>query len=105
VLLFEYDQIILMPQSSEVFETLVDTIRGVGATRILLKGHTDLAGGRAYNRDLSKRRVEAVTAMLAVRGIRNVSVEGDYYGEHSPVIHTPDGKKQLENRRVEVVLL
>lgn len=72
-------------------------------------GHTDAKGTAAYNRELSRRRAEAVQDRLAVTlgaAAPRIQVEGR--GEVDPVAsNTRDGRDdqrgRARNRRVELV--
>lgn len=103
VLLFELDKTQLIAESQATFEAIVAAAKQRQPNKILLRGHTDLSGNTRYNRSLSLRRVEAVIAMLQARGIQNVSIDGEYFGESQPSVKTRDGQREQANRRVEVV--
>ncbi len=101
-LLFELDSTVLVPESQMEFERLLQGIHQYQPAELIMSGHTDLSGSKAYNRDLSKRRIEAILHSLAKRGVNDIPVVGDYYGERSPAVKTPDGVRSEANRRVEV---
>ena len=74
--------------------------------KLLIEGHTDSTGDAAHNLDLSKRRAEAVKAVLVGQfqvDAGRLSAAG--LGATKPVEpnDTPQGKAQ--NRRVELVKL
>ncbi len=69
-----------------------------------LYGHTDSLADIEYNKDLSKRRVQAVLQYLVYNGLDPLIVITDYYGEEKPrYSNAPD--KRFKNRRVELELL
>jgi len=69
---------------------------------LTVAGHTDSSGSSAYNDRLSKARAEAVANALTSSGLSdNVSVE--WHGERQPRIDLPDGTREQENRRVELI--
>lgn len=77
---------------------------GYKEATVYLSGHTDSDASDEYNLDLSKRRVEAVSAYLREQGVTQEIIQTTYHGETQPVAvnTTADGKAQ--NRRVEIWL-
>jgi outer membrane protein OmpA-like peptidoglycan-associated protein len=69
--------------------------------RFSIEGHTDAAGSRESNLDLSKRRAEAVVDYLAGKGADRSRFEVKGYGFDRPLPGLPAGA--AANRRVEVV--
>ncbi|WP_226782878.1 OmpA family protein [Oceaniglobus trochenteri] len=69
-----------------------------------VQGHTDNTGSSAYNLDLSQRRAQAVTAILASNGVSSSRLRAVGMGEDSPLASnlTPDGRAQ--NRRVDIII-
>lgn len=89
--------------------TLEDLGEALGSSelsgfRFLVAGHTDSAGSAAYNRDLSKRRAQAVVeyliATFPIDPNRLVSVG---FGESR--LKTPEDPRAALNRRVEILLI
>lgn len=69
---------------------------------LTIAGHTDSSGGSDYNDRLSKERAQSVAKALAAKGLGdNVKVE--WFGERRPRIDRPDGTREQENRRVELI--
>jgi OOP family OmpA-OmpF porin len=69
---------------------------------IMLNAHTDTAGNAAYNKALSARRAAAAAAYLKDKGVAKVSTSAS--GENAPAVATGDGKKEAQNRRVEITI-
>lgn len=91
--------------TSEAAATLQRISRSVQDRKscdISVIGHSDRAGEDALNRELSLKRAEAVAKTLRAAGIAQDCMDIRYYGEHDPVIPTPDGVAEPRNRRVEV---
>lgn len=88
-------------KEAEVFaqSLLVPELR---SKRFTIEGHTDSAGGRAYNLALSQRRARAVAAFLTSQGVESsrLQVRGMAFDAPRPgkTADSPD------NRRVEAVL-
>ena len=71
--------------------------------RFVIEGHTDSVGGRAANRELSRRRAQSVADFLVAQGVGRdrLQVQGLGYDQPLP------GKsaRDEENRRVEAALI
>jgi CshA-type fibril repeat protein len=82
---------------------LAKLMKAQGFTRVCLVGHTDSTGTAAYNKALSKRRVDAVAS--AVRNsVRGVTVSKSSIGERKPAKSNSSAAGQQANRRVEIGL-
>jgi outer membrane protein OmpA-like peptidoglycan-associated protein len=71
---------------------------------ILVIGHADRVGGRAYNQALSCRRARWLRDALISRGVSRHRILLFAYGEDRPLNDTADGVPDGANRRVETVL-
>jgi OmpA-OmpF porin, OOP family len=71
--------------------------------RLRIEGHTDSSGSATANRDLSRRRAQAVADFLAASGVARNRLDVVGYGSARPL----PGKSAAaaENRRVMAVLL
>jgi outer membrane protein OmpA-like peptidoglycan-associated protein len=67
-------------------------------------GYTDLSGRASYNQQLSERRDDAVKKFLLARGIPSDAIITNPRGQNDPRVPTRPGVRELENRRVEIVL-
>lgn len=75
------------------------------ATRLLVRGHTDIIAGDDYNEKLALRRVEAVRAQLLELGVPARLLHIDARGRSEPVDHNDTGSGRARNRRVEMYVL
>lgn len=101
---FEFDSARLTWDGREQAAELGGALRG-GVGRVLLVGHTDAQGSRAYNEALSRRRAAAVRDFVVEEfGLdpSNVDVEGR--GEDQPLFTETTEAAHSLNRRVEVIL-
>lgn len=73
-------------------------------TSIYVDGHSDNAGRRLLNRDLSKQRAEEVTRYLVTQGIDEDMLTTRYHGERYPVVANNSKANRARNRRVTVRL-
>jgi outer membrane protein OmpA-like peptidoglycan-associated protein len=73
-------------------------------THIQANGYTDTSGTKRYNLGLSRRRADAIRAALVADGIpaNRIGVAG--YGEENLRVPTPDGIREPQNRRVEIMI-
>jgi outer membrane protein OmpA-like peptidoglycan-associated protein len=103
-ILFDTDSDRLKPESAPVIQTIARGLETNPNLRLLIEGHTDSVGNAAHNKDLSKRRAEAVKAVLVSQfnvDASRLTTEG--MGSSKPIDSndTPQGRSQ--NRRVEFV--
>ncbi len=99
---FPFDQANLTPVAMTVIEQVVKDLSTSASRSLVIAGHTDSSGSESYNETLSRERAETVAAALAERGL-DLSVKVRWYGERQPRITTPDGTREQENRRVEII--
>jgi outer membrane protein OmpA-like peptidoglycan-associated protein len=103
-ILFDTDSDRIKPESAPVIRLIAKGLEANPALNILIEGHTDSTGDAGHNLDLSKRRAEAVKAVLAAQfkiDASRLTTAG--LGATKPVDtnDTPQGRAQ--NRRVELV--
>ncbi len=105
-ILFDYDSDRIRPESVQQLIALADALNdpSLGKGAFMIAGHTDSAGSRDYNNDLSYRRAQAVSEFL----IRYAGVDGrrlvtEGYGED--YLKFPDAPESGQNRRVEIINL
>ncbi len=71
-----------------------------------ISGHTDNVGGKAYNKQLSQRRANAVVDYVVQKGISKARIVAKGYGEERPLASNDDEKEgRALNRRVEFKVL
>jgi outer membrane protein OmpA-like peptidoglycan-associated protein len=88
-----------------VLDSVVLVLNEFNKTLIVVSGHTDSSGSKAFNQSLSERRAQSVSTHLNTAGIINDRIEIIGFGEDQPVAsNKTDAGKEL-NRRVEVTLL
>src|SRR5882757_568930 len=84
-------------QAAQAFKTK-------GNARITATGHTDTSGPENYNMALSLRRANAVKDALVREGVPATAIAVVGRGEQGLLVPTPDGVREPQNRRVEIVL-
>lgn len=101
---FDWDSSVLTPAAREVIQQAAEEFRRANATGIMTVGHADTSGSTAYNNGLSERRAEAVQGALSSLGVPGPDIDVTWRGESDPLVATPDGVREPQNRRVEILL-
>lgn len=101
---FDFNKSDITPEASKVITQAAGAAKQGNAARVSLTGHADRSGSDKYNMALSLKRANAVKDQLVKQGIPadQISVVGK--GESEPLVATPDGVREPQNRRVEIVL-
>jgi len=104
LLYFEDNATTLTRASIDSLPAVINAIEERNSVDISIVGHSDTAGDRDYNLDLSKRRAEAVYRLLVKRGADPTHITTTSHGEENPLVDTGDNVSEPKNRRVEVVV-
>jgi OmpA-OmpF porin, OOP family len=75
---------------------------GDGSSRLKLSGNADRSGDSRFNMRLSRRRAEAVRDYLAAAGVPVARIDVVAMGEAEPLVATPDGEAEAQNRYVRL---
>jgi outer membrane protein OmpA-like peptidoglycan-associated protein len=103
-ILFDTDSDRLKPESAAVIRSVARGLETNPNLKLLIEGHTDSTGNADHNLDLSKRRAEAVKAVLVSQfsvDASRLTAAGLGAGKPIDSNDTPAGRAQ--NRRVEFV--
>ncbi len=103
-ILFDTDSDRLKSESAPVIKLVAQGLDKNPNLKLQIEGHTDSTGSAEHNMDLSKRRAEAVKAVLVSQfGVDAARLTTAGLGATKPIDSndTPDGRAQ--NRRVEFV--
>lgn len=101
---FDFDRSNLTEEALAIVAAAADAARQGNVARIVAAGHADTSGPADYNTGLSERRADAVRAELVRLGIGDGDITTRALGETDPLVPTPDGVREPQNRRVEIVL-
>jgi outer membrane protein OmpA-like peptidoglycan-associated protein len=101
---FDFDKSSLTAAGARIVEDAASTFKTTGAAKVDLTGYTDLAGTQAYNLKLSERRAETVRNYLVKLGVPADEIGVSWRGKENPRVPTPDGVREPQNRRVEIVM-
>lgn len=77
-------------------------LRNTPKAQVLVAGYTDSTGDASYNRELSRKRAEAVRTYLVRQGVGSQRIELAGYGDASPVASNDTRVGRMSNRRVEI---
>ncbi|MEQ9812457.1 MAG: OmpA family protein [Azospirillaceae bacterium] len=105
IVFFDWDRSNLTAQANGVLDQAVATYNQAGFAQVLAEGHADRSGPAGYNVGLSQRRGESVRQGLIARGIAPDEIVVRAFGETQLLVPTPDGVREPQNRRVEIILM
>ncbi|MBW7850366.1 MAG: OmpA family protein [Rhodospirillales bacterium] len=101
---FDWDRADITPQARETLAKVAANAKAGKATRLDLTGHADRSGPEPYNMRLSLRRADNVKKVLVGLGLPADAISMVGKGETSPLVPTPDGVREPQNRRVEIIV-
>jgi outer membrane protein OmpA-like peptidoglycan-associated protein len=100
---FDWDKADLTPEALRTIAQAAQDAKQGNVARIRATGHADRSGPEAYNMRLSMRRAVAVKGELVRLGVAEKDIAVIAKGETEPLVPTPDGVRETQNRRVEIV--
>jgi len=89
----------------KVLDSVSLVLQEFNQTIIVISGHTDSQGSKAYNQGLSERRANSVSAYLLGKGLLEARIETVGFGEGTPIADNGSAGGRSLNRRVELSLL
>jgi outer membrane protein OmpA-like peptidoglycan-associated protein len=99
---FKTDSAEILPESDEVLTGVRDTINAHPEIRkVRVEGHTDSTGDPGYNKELSQRRADAVSAWLVQHGVDRGRLHSVGIGQDRPIDTNATEEGRRNNRRVE----
>ncbi|HUZ73818.1 MAG TPA: OmpA family protein [Stellaceae bacterium] len=101
---FDFNKSTITPAGRKVVAAAAEAFKAGHRTRLDATGYTDLAGTKAYNLRLSQRRAVAVRKLLIADGVPASEITTAWKGEQDPRVPTPNGVREPQNRRVEIVM-
>lgn len=99
---FAFDRADLLPSGKEKLDTFIAESDGVNIGTVVIGGHTDSVGAKAYNERLSLRRAQTVRSYLASKGLHASQFDIQGYGFSKPIASNATAEGRARNRRVEV---
>ncbi len=104
ILYFRGDSTELTADSKKTLPKILESIHSRKSHNISVVGHTDTAGSRQYNLQLSRNRASAIRRVLIQKGIDSAYIKSTSHGEENPLIKTGNNVHEPRNRRVEVIV-
>jgi OmpA-OmpF porin, OOP family len=102
---FESASTHLTPESDPTVTNLVAIMKCYPAMKVRLEGYTDSTGDPAANKQLSLDRANAISAMLAQRGVDPSRISTDGWGDEKPVASNDTEEGRARNRRTELIVV
>jgi outer membrane protein OmpA-like peptidoglycan-associated protein len=97
---FDHDSFVVGKDGIEAVDIISEWMAERPGIYLVISGHTDATGTDEYNKELSRRRAQAVTDLFRSRGIDPGQIYLEWYGESRLAVQTLGREK--ENRRVDV---
>lgn len=95
----------LLPSAqTKLTEVATALTQGNPDATIVVEGHTDSQGSKAFNLELSQRRAQAVRDFLASHGVAPDRIRAEGLGFTRPVADNKTAEGRANNRRVEIVV-
>ncbi|MGH7012626.1 MAG: OmpA family protein [Stellaceae bacterium] len=101
---FNLNSAALTPQGYNVVASAAAAFQQNAKSQIKLTGYTDTSGAASYNLTLSHARAETVRRILVKLGVPDADIGVVWEGKANPRVPTPDGVREPQNRRVEIVI-
>jgi OOP family OmpA-OmpF porin len=101
---FDTDSDVLKPESGAVINEVAAGLSKNPSLKLEIDGYTDSVGSAAHNLDLSKRRAQAVMAVLVSQfGIDPSRLSANGFGAAKPIGSNDTADGRANNRRVEFI--
>ena len=101
---FNLNSAALTPEGRNVVAQAAAAFQQNAKTQITLTGYTDTSGSTGRNLALSQARADTVRDALVHLGVPASEIGVAWKGETDPRVPTPNGVREAQNRRVEIVI-
>ena len=98
---FETSRADIQPSSYGILDEITEALIANPQLKVMVEGHTDSRGARAFNMDLSQRRAQSVVDYLVNKGIAPSRLSAKGYGPDRPVADNGTRLGRAKNRRVQ----
>jgi outer membrane protein OmpA-like peptidoglycan-associated protein len=99
---FDYNSNIVSAEGAKKLEEVAAFMKANPNAKAKLSGFTDPGGNPAYNKNLSKKRVEAAAKKMQELGVDISRMQTDYFGQEKPTAPNTNEDYRKLNRRVEI---
>ena len=91
--------------SFNILDEVVDIlVRNPQIKKVMVEGHTDNEGGKAYNQKLSTKRAASVMEYMVKQGIAPARIKSQGFGQSKPLVPNSSKKNKAKNRRVDFII-
>jgi OOP family OmpA-OmpF porin len=98
---FEVSKADIKPASYGILDEIATALGANPQLKVVVEGHTDNTGARAFNMELSKRRAQAVVDYLVGKGVSPSRLSARGYGPDRPIADNATQLGRSKNRRVQ----
>ncbi len=102
---FDFDKWDLRPESFVELDRVVKLLKENPSIEIEMSAHTDSYGSDQYNFTLSDNRARSVREYILSKGIPEIRITSQGYGESKPVVPNDSDENRQLNRRVEFKIM
>jgi len=101
---FDWGKPDIRSDDAATLDKVAQAWRARPAAHLQLAGHSDRSGSEAVNRAAGLRRAQAARKELERRGIPRNAMSIASFGEDQPLVPTEDGVREVQNRRVVIII-
>ena len=95
----------LTADSYKILSKARDAVRTMGASSVIIEGHTDAVGSSAKNQQLSEARADAVKKYFqSTDDLKNITIESTGVGDQKPLTSNKTAIGRAQNRRVDLII-
>jgi outer membrane protein OmpA-like peptidoglycan-associated protein len=102
VVFFDFDRADLSAEARGIVREAAASARQQPGVRVVVTGHTDTVGSRAYNQRLSERRALAVKNEMVRGGLDEDEIVTVGRNFADPLVATGPGVREPQNRRAVI---
>lgn len=99
---FERNRARITKKSQKTLDKIIQIVKDIPDSTIVVNGYTDASGKRAINRWISQERAKSVKNYLGSKGLNPKNIKAQGYGE-THLLYVDKPYSQL-NRRVEIII-
>ncbi len=104
IVFFDWGKPELGREAQAALDAVAEAYRKAPGERLRVVGHTDRSGSAATNNRSGLARARTVWDYLVARGVPAAAMAISSSGEEQPLVPTEDGVREVQNRRVEIIV-
>ena len=101
---FDWGKTDIRSDDTATLDQVAAAYRAQPSIQLQLAGHSDRSGSPWTNRAGARKRAERVRDELEKRGVPRNAISVASFGEERPLVPTEDGVREVQNRRVEILI-